>query len=401
MRTIEDILNDMQALMDASEGRRMTAEEGTKYEAFEAELHSAQQDEARRERHMRNMAPAGPTPRAGRAGGPRKEESITAAFNHYLRTGEPNADISHLRVTNAQSEGSASAGGYMVPTEFRAKLIERMRAFGGIAPHVETVNTSDGRPLEWAVTLDDTANSGEIVAEGAAPTTGADLVFDQVQLGAYRYATAGTGGDPLRVSVELLQDAAFDVEGLITRKLGERLARTSAPALVRGLGVGEPLGLVTGRTPVQTNANTGPVYDDLITWEHSVDAAYRELGNCKWAMNDTSLATLKKLKDSHGDPLWRPDTADMSTGTGGGRLNGYPVVIDNSFADMGVDDSTDLWGAFGDFREGYVRRLVRDVVVIVNPWNRAHNGQVEFSAWMRMDGTQQNTNAYIVLSGKS
>lgn len=408
MRTTDDILADMQVIMDAAEGRRMTSDEATKYEAFEAELLAAQKDDERRARHARNMAPAGAVPRAGGKSGPRKTDDINAAFNAYLRTGVANADIAHLRVTavdgnsvtNAQSEGAASAGGYLVPTEFRAKMIDRMRAFGGIAQFVETVTTTDGRPLEWAVTLDDTSNTGEIVGEGAAPTTGADLVFDQVQLGAYRYATAGANGDPLRVSVELLQDSAFDIEGLVSRKLGERLARTTAPELVRGTGVGAPLGLVTGRTPVQTAANTGVVFDDLITWEHSVDVAYRELG-CWWAMNDASLATIKKLKDSHGDPLWRPDSADMGTGTGGGRLNGYPVIVDNSFVDMDVDDPTDLWGAFGNFREGYVRRLVRDVVVIVNPWARAHNGQVEFSAWMRMDGTQQNTNAYIVLSGKS
>ena len=130
----------------------------------------------------------------------------------------------------------------------------------------------------------------------------------------------------------------------------------------------------------------------------------KELPNVKTDHNLSSEHTemlIKKLKDSHGDPLWRPDSADMGTGTGGGRLNGYPVIVDNSFVDMDVDDSTDKWGAFGNFREGYVRRLVRDVVVIVNPWARAHNGQVEFSAWMRMDATQQNTNAYIVLSGKS
>jgi HK97 family phage major capsid protein len=342
----------------------------------------------------------GSVPRTG-APKAKKEETLSQAFNAYLRTGQPNMDISELRVSNAQGEGAGSAGGYMVPTEFRVKLIDRMKAFGGIAPYVENVDTTDGRPIEWAVTLDDTANSGEVVPEHGAPTTGADLVFDQVQLGAYRFATAGANADPLRVSVELLADAAFDVEGLVSRKLGERLARIQAPSLVRGSGVGEPFGLITGRTPVQPAANTGPVYDDLITWEHSVDPAYRALGNCKWAMNDQSLAYFKKLKDSHGDPLWRPADATMATPTGGGVLNGYEVIIDQAFADMDVDDSTDLWGAFGDFREGYVKRNVRDVVIIVNPWTRANNGQVEFSAWSRMDGTQQNTNAYIALSGKS
>lgn len=400
MRIKEDIIADMDAIIAAAEGRALTDNEADRYEGFRQELAKAQRDESLRAHNASLHAPAGPIPRTGNAG-PRKEESISDAFQAYLRTGQPNADISHLRVVNAQGEGSGPSGGYMVPTDFRLKLIERMKAFGGIAPHVENVNTQNGNPIEWAVTLDDTANTGEAVQEHAAPSTGADMAFDQVQLGAYRFATAGANGDPLRVSVELLQDSAFDVEGLVSRKLGERLARITAPSLIRGSGINEPLGLVTGRTPVQTAANTGPTLDDIIEWEHSVDPAYRALGNCKWAFNDKSLAALKKLKDSHGDNLWRPADANMGTGMGNGFLNGYPVVIDQSFVDMDVDDSTDLWGAFGDFREGYVRRTVRDVVVIVNPWSRANNGQVEFSAWMRMDGQQQNSNAYIVLSGKS
>lgn len=400
MRIKEDIIADMNAIVAAADGRSFTDAEADAYEAHRQELVKAQRDESIRAHNAQTNAPQGAVPRTG-APTSRKPETISQAFNAYLRTGQPNADISDLRVSNAQGESAGSTGGYMVPTEFRKKIIERMRAFGGIAPYVENINTTDGRPIEWAVTLDDTSNTGEVVAEGGAPTTGADLVFDQVQLGAYRFATAGANADPLRVSVELLADAAFDVEGLVSRKLGERLARIQAPSLVRGSGVGEPLGLVTSRTPVQPAANTGPVYDDLITWEHSVDPAYRALGNCAWAMNDASLAYFKKLKDSHGDPLWRPADATMATPTGGGMLNGYPVIIDQSFVDMDVDDSTDLWGAFGDFREGYVRRNVRDVVIIVNPWSRANNGQVEFSAWSRMDGTRQNDNAFIVLSGKS
>lgn len=400
MRFKEDILADMDAIVQAAEGRSFTDAEADSYEGFRQELVKAQRDEAIRAHNAQVNTVQGTAPRTGTPK-PRKEETLSQAFNAYLRTGQPNMDLAGLAVTNAQGEGAGSTGGYLVPTEFRAKLIDRMKAFGGIAPYVENVDTADGRPIEWAVTLDDTSNTGEVVAEHAAPTGGADLAFDQVQLGAYSYASAGPSGDPLRVSLELLQDAAFDVEGLVSRKLGQRLARAIAPALVTGTGVGEPLGLITNRTGVQTNANTGPVYDDLITWEHSLDPAYRALGNCVWAMNDLSLAYLKKLKDSHGDPLWRPADATMATPTGGGVLNGYPVVIDQAFPAMTVGSPTVNWGAFGDLREGYVKRNVRDVILIVNPWSRANNRQVEFSAWMRVDGTQQNTNAYIALTGKT
>jgi predicted phage gp36 major capsid-like protein len=39
-----------------------------------------------------------------------------------------------------------------------------------------------------------------------------------------------------------------------------------------------------------------------------------------WASNDASLAKIKKVKDSHGDPIWRPADADMAVTTGGGVL---------------------------------------------------------------------------------
>ena len=77
------------------------------------------------------------------------------------------------------------------------------------------------------------------------------------------------------------------------------------------------------------------------------------------------------------------------------------VTVDQAMPDLDVDDSTDHWGAFGNIREGYVIRRVRDVTVFVDPYGRAANGQVQFHAWARMDATQQNTNAYVALSGKS
>jgi HK97 family phage major capsid protein len=137
-----------------------------------------------------------------------------------------------------------------------------------------------------------------------------------------------------------------------------------------------------------------------------VDPAYREMGNCGWVFNDTMWGTIKKIKDSHGDPIWKAADATISTTTEGQPRSGkpvlldFPVTIDQALPSMTAASNTINWGAFGDIREGYVVRRVRDIQVIVNPWTRASNRQIEYTAWARMDAVQQNTNAYVALTGE-
>jgi HK97 family phage major capsid protein len=200
--------------------------------------------------------------------------------------------------------------------------------------------------------------------------------------------------------VELLQDAAIDIEGLVSRKLGERIARLQSTHLVTGTGSGQPLGIVRGLTGVEIAVNTGITYDDLITFIHSVDPAYRD--GSAWAFNDATLAVIKKIKDSHGDPIWRPADADIATGTGGGTLLGYPVIVDQAFADVSLSSNTVNFGVFGNLSEGYVIRRVRDIQLVVDPITRmASNRQVQYAAYARLDATQQNTHAYSALTGQA
>lgn len=48
------------------------------------------------------------------------------------------------------------------------------------------------------------------------------------------------------MSLELLQDAAFDVQSLLTRKLSQRIARAQAAHWVNRTGSSQPYGLSTG-----------------------------------------------------------------------------------------------------------------------------------------------------------
>lgn len=402
MRTIDEIWADMSALIDSAEGRRLTDEEVAWYSAFEAELATAQSDDGLRSRHHAyNMVtvPAGvPTPTPG------APESIEDAFRAYLRSAQPNADITDLRVSgpgdigtvrNAQSTDTGPAGGYLVPEGFRTKLVERMKSVGGLAEVAETITTDAGNNLPWPV-IDDTANAGEVVDENAIPVSGADLLFSVQDLGAWTYQAGGPTGEPVKLPWELMQDSAFDIEGLLARLLGVRLGRAFAPHLISGTGVKQPKGIFHGVTGTEAAVTGGPSYSDLVDLKTAVDKMYWP--GARWLLSQLGLGRVWKIVDSHGDPIWRPSL--QSGALEDGTLLGHPITLDNGVGDfVGTNGADDNWIAFGDLTAGYVVRKVRDIAVVVNPWSSANKRQNEYTAWMRADGRPQDTNAFQVGAG--
>jgi HK97 family phage major capsid protein len=196
------------------------------------------------------------------------------------------------------------------------------------------------------------------------------------------------------VSVELLQDSNFDIEALVERKLGERIARKQAVDWVTGNGTTEPFGIDTGTTYNGFVGASGPTYAELVDAVHQVDPSYRM--TAKWTFNDSTLAMIEKLVDTTGRPILNDANAGIATGPQNKTLLGYPVVIDQAWPTY-TDGGTTRWGAFGDLNAGYVIRRVQDMTLIVNPYARANEGQVEYTLWARADGVPQDTNAYRVL----
>lgn len=388
--TIEELLAALKALINQAdnEGRDLTDEEVQRYEELEVQLASKRKTQELRQRQAAYETPV-TNPLHVHVAAPKQDDTLERAFEHYLRTGKENADIVELR---AQSVGTDSAGGYTVPDSMRQKMQERLKAFGGVASAVEEITTGSGEPLRWP-TLDDTSNTGVIAAEGTAPASGgADLVFGEKVLGAFRYVAPGAGQLPLRVSVELLQDSAFDIQGLVERKLGERIARAQAAHWVTGNGTTEPFGIDTG-TSGTAFTSAGITYAELVAAVHEVDPAYRE--SAVWTFNDSTMAKIESIVDTTGRPILNSSTDGIS-GKPNTTLLGYPVVIDQAWATY-TDGGTNKWGAFGDLKAGYVIRRVKDLTLIVNPYSRANEGQVEYVLWARADGVPQDTNAYKVL----
>lgn len=402
MRTPEVISAEMQAITDAAEaeGRILTDDEVQKYEALEVELKGVAKTGDIFARQAAYKTPVVGFPAVIKPS-PKGDEALDFAFAQYLRTGQANADIAQLF---AQTVGSDAGGGYTVPSGFRDKITERLMAFGGIRSLAESLNTGDGRPLEWPTnddtpaTQDDAGFRADLVAEGAASVVGADVVFGTKSLGAYRFAATGTGNLPIKVSVELLQDSAFDIAGFVARKLGDRIGRKQAKVLATGTGTNEPEGLFDQTLhpgDVATASGSVPTYAKLNELLHKVDPAYRQLGNCRWIMNDATQMVLENITDATlGRPLLLPAQGSISGSIPSGTLLGYPVTIDQGVPAL----ANNVNGiAFGDFRQAFVVREVKDVQILVNPY--AATGYIVYDGWARMDSVIQDNYAYATMEG--
>jgi HK97 family phage major capsid protein len=277
----------------------------------------------------------------------------------------------------ALSTLSGAAGGFAVApdTSFYGRITEAMKFFGGMnVAGCTEINTSTGADLPIA-TDDDTSNTGTIVAEEGDHSGGANTTFSQKVLHAYLFSSK-----IVKVSYQLLQDASFDIESYLGRKLGMRIGRIKNTYFTTGTGASQPQGYVTaapvGRQSVVGNTTSAP-FDDLIRLIHAVDVAYRG-PSCRFMMHDLTAQVYELLKDGDGQYLWKSSTTEG----GADRLKGYPVVINNDMAQMAASAKHT---GFGDFSNYYIRN-VRGIQLVRLTELYAATGQVGFLAFARADG---------------
>jgi HK97 family phage major capsid protein len=252
----------------------------------------------------------------------------------------------------------------------------------------EVLDTATGQPLPYP-TDNDTTQTGALVGEGAQVNT-ADVSLSQIMFGAYKFTS-----NMVKVSIELLQDSAFDLESFLTKKFSTRLGRISNTYFTTGLGSGsnQPNGIVTasvssGQTVIGDENASAPDptsqvgYTDLVNLEHSIDPLYRK--GAKYMMHDQTLRFIKTLKDKYGRPLWLPGMAVAAPDT----ILSYPFSINNDMAQLGPSGSPAVGSKsvlFGPL-DKYMIRRVKEMSVLRLVERFADYGQVAFLAFARYDG---------------
>lgn len=320
------------------------------------------------------------------------DEMRAQAFNAFLRNGlgelsqEERQALAEMR---AQGVGVNDKGGYTVPKEMQARIVEQMKAYGGIAQVAQILTTSDGRTIEW-ITADGTTEEGELIGENTAATE-ADTSFGIANLGAKKLSSK-----IIRVSNELLQDSAINIESYLADRIAQRIGRAEAKYLIQGTGAGtpaQPKGLAASVTGTTAAKVAGKVdWLDINALLHSVDPAYRDVGNSRLAFNDNTFKVLKEMVDAQNRPLWLPDVAGVAPST----ILGKQYVIDQGIADI-AKDAKFLY--FGDFNRFVVRRVAYMTLKrLVERY--AEFDQTAFLAFHRFDCVLEDTSAIKALIGK-
>lgn len=366
---------------------------------IEREERTAQREQQEEERRSRQRPNGRDGTAAGVDGGEdeeRSDEELQAeyrdAFYAAIRAGgelsalepEQRALLRQGYVeSRAQTAGSDAAGGYTVPTELANRIVETMKDWGPMYdPGVtDEMVTSGGNPFDIP-TNDDTDNSAAALAEAADLTDdgSGDLEFGEKSLAAYVYATPW-----LKISFELLQDSAFNIEAFVGSKLGQRLGRIANARLTVGTGASQPNGIVTASLQGKLAAAAAALAaDELIDLQHSVNAAYRRSPKCGWMFADTTLASIRKLKDGQGNYLWQ---------MGDVRVGAPDLILGKKYH---VNDDVPAIAAsakpviFGDLGAYMVRKVGRPLIGTVRErfWPK-----VGMAGLIRFDGELTDTAA--------
>ncbi|MDP2505390.1 phage major capsid protein [Oceanobacter sp. 3_MG-2023] len=277
------------------------------------------------------------------------------------------------RVNAAMGTQEANNGAALVHREFVARLLEAMKAFGGMRAVATILPTDTGNPMDMPTT-DATSEEGEIVGENTTASSG-DIEFGTLSMGAFKYSSKS-----IALPFELLQDSGIDIEAHVIKRLAMRLARIQNKHFTIGTGTGQPKGVVTAASVGKTSASaTAITFDELNHLVHSVDPAYRESGACKFMFNDLTLRDLKDKKDTTGRPIWLPSISETEPD----RILGYGYQINQQMADVAASAKP---VAFGDLSHYTIRDVMALMMFRMTDSAFTLKGQVGFVGFQRADG---------------
>lgn len=272
-------------------------------------------------------------------------------------------------IRNAQSIGTDTAGGHTTFPGFIASLEQALLQFGGMRQVSRILRTATGSAIDHP-TVNDTGNTGALLSENVQDAE-QDATFGNLTLDAYKYTSK-----IVRVSVELMQDSAFNMGTVLGSLLGERLGRIQNTHATTGTGSSQPNGVVTAATLGKTAASASAItMDELLDLQASVDPAYRPMAT--WMFNDATRNYIRKLKSTDSVYHWQPGAVAGDPD----RLFNSPVQINQDMASITNSAKTVL---YGDFMKYLMREVLGITLVRMNE-RYADYHQVGFVAIMRFD----------------
>lgn len=312
-----------------------------------------------------------------------KDALAVEALGVFMRKGaqglaaEP--ELAKALATDVDSEG-----GYLIPENVADVILEKLVEASPLRQlaNIETISKGNSfqMPVEDGVFATGWTQERATRAETTAGT------FELLEIPTHElYAK------PLATQF-MLDDAAYDVEGWIQRKLGEQFGKKEATAFVVGTGVGQPQGIMAGGITSQDTAASGTLTaDDVLDLIFALPEAYAANAALLW--NRLTTRTLRKERATvTGEYLWAPGVDAQTAPTFAGYK--YHEATDIATIASGAKSVV-----FGDIAKTYTIVDRKGMTTLRDPFSS--KPFVEFYTTKRVGGQVTLAEASRVLTVKA
>lgn len=238
----------------------------------------------------------------------------TARLNKWIKSIVSN-NPSDLAFVKEMSEGTGSAGGFLVPTEFRQEIVRIAEQYGFVRKYANVFGTS--------------LDSISLVAEAGMPTVAWTGENAQISASDASFANPTITVKKLAgitaMSRELFEDEKSNLSSYLSQAFGEQIAyKEDEAGLVGHADSGFSTGLL-GFGTVVVDSGVGSI--SAVTADNLLDLAFSssitdgERNGAMYIMHPTVLSYIRKLKDSSGSYIIQQPIAG-----GLPSIWGYPVV---------------------------------------------------------------------------
>lgn len=285
------------------------------------------------------------------------------AFDTFLREGKhaANLETKYLRTDND------TQGGYLTTAELETTILKNITEISKFRSLAKVSTISKGVleiPKRTALL------NGGWVGEGATGSR-SQSDYGMVRIPANKMHVT------VPVTIEMLQDSSYSIEGEILSDVQESFAQLEGAAFVSGSGSHRPEGFMTNASVAEYNTGVadGLSGDSIIEIAAQLKTGY----NPAYVLNRKTVAKVRTLKAADGHYLWTPGLGQGNPNT----INGLPYAEMIDMPDVGAG----LYPiAVGDWSRAYriVDRI--GIAVIRDDVTLKLEGKVELAFFKRVGG---------------
>lgn len=354
------LYNELVSLNEQMAGKAEDAETRAKFDKLAADI-EAVDAEIRREQTRLSLT-------ASKAEEPKDVNLRASSAMRKVLLGQPLTSEENTLVEKRSDDFGGVVGTNILPKTVSKTIEAALKNIGGFIGATGQIWTATGAPMNFPST-NNTAQAGEWLAE-YAESTEAVPTFTPNNLAAYTLSSK-----LIPVSLELLQDAEFDLIAFLVDEFTKALSAGLNEAITTGNGTGKPTGIVSSANAVSGAASI--TFDHLMDLKAGVDSAY--WGNGKFMMNPKTFVALRKIKGNDGQYIW-----NNIVNAAVPMIDGHEVILNSDLDDMAATGSK-VPILFGDFSR-YKLRMVRDINFSVLREVYAKYRAVGIYGFLRADG---------------